>query len=101
MKLALVGLLALPLAGAFAPAATRMAFTSTKLSIEVVTGREGKAATSAEEDLMLTSQILLGGAGKERTWPKLQKVRKLVVYCMSFLNNKYPSFFRKKRPKND
>jgi hypothetical protein len=93
MKLALVGLLALPLAGAFTPAATGRAFTLSKISMEkVVTGREGKAATSAEEDLMLTSQIILKHAEKERTsWSILQKVR-------IFLNNKYLWFFRNRRP---
>jgi hypothetical protein len=72
MKLAVVGLLALPLAGAFAPAAPKMAFPSTKLSMEIVTGREGKAAISAEEDLALTLAIILKHDERSATGTKDQ-----------------------------
>jgi hypothetical protein len=83
MKLALAILLALPFAGgAFTPMVTKMAFTSTKLSMEVVTGREGKAATSAEDDLLLTLKIILDHAersttvSKEQFISQMQKIQK-------------------------
>jgi hypothetical protein len=76
MKLAL-GLLALPLAGAFTPTATKRALTLTKLSMEVVTGREGKAANSAEEDLLLTMKIILDHAERSTTVSKEQFISQM------------------------
>jgi hypothetical protein len=56
MKFAVAALLALPAAAAFQ--APRPAFFTSQLSATVVTGFEGKAASSFEEDLALTLQII-------------------------------------------
>jgi methionine-rich copper-binding protein CopC len=79
MKLALARLLTLPFAGAFIPMAAKMAFSSTKVSMgaEVVTGREGKAAKSAEEDIMLTMKIILDHADRSATVSKEQFISQM------------------------
>ncbi len=62
MKIAIVALL-IGSAAAFAPIA-QPAFKSTSLN-SVVTGADGKAAKSAEEDMELTREVILSFIGAE------------------------------------
>ena len=60
MKLSLAVAGFLPLSGAFAPIASKPAFASSRLSdTAIVTGPEGKAASSKEEDMALTLQLIM------------------------------------------
>jgi hypothetical protein len=76
MKFAVAALLALPAVAAFQ--APRPAFASTsQLYSTVVTGFEGKAATSFEEDLALTLQIILDHDKRSTTVSKDQFVSQM------------------------
>jgi hypothetical protein len=74
MKVTVASLFALPVvAAAFVPQACQPAFSSTRLLSSVVTtGPGGKAATSAEEDLMLTLRIIMDHDSRSTTVSKEQ-----------------------------
>lgn len=78
MKFSTATLIALPLASAFCPAPLAH-FGSTKLgmSAALVTGPTGTAATSAEEDLALTLQIIMDHANRSSTVSKEQFVQQM------------------------
>lgn len=84
MKIAISGLLALPVAGAFAP--SNVAFqrhSSSPLSASavaaatIVTGPKGKPATSFEEDLMLTLQVIKDHDARSTTVSKEQFIAQM------------------------
>jgi hypothetical protein len=75
MKIAVAALLALPVASAFVHTASRPTF-GTRLSA-VVTGPGGKAAKSAEEDLMLTLKIIMDHQERSTTASKDQFVAQM------------------------
>jgi hypothetical protein len=76
MKFSTAAILALPAVAAFQPAFVHQSKSSssslTRLSVAVVTGPKGKAAASAEEDLMLTLQIIMDHQDRSTTASKEQ-----------------------------
>lgn len=76
MKISAVAILALPLCGAFAPATVSRPAFGTSLNA-VVTGPTGKAATSKEEDLALTLQIILDHDKRSTTVTKEQFIQQV------------------------
>jgi hypothetical protein len=75
MKIAVAAILALPVASAFVNTASLRTF-GTRLSA-VVTGPSGKAAKSAEEDLMLTLKIIMDHQERSTTASKDQFVAQM------------------------
>lgn len=64
-------------ANAFAPAAHCGALCSTELSATLVTGMGGKPASSREEDLMLTLQVIMDHQARSTTVSKEQYIQQV------------------------
>ena len=75
MKISAAALLALPLVSGFAPV-SRTPF-GTSLASTVVTGPEGKAAATKEEDIMLTLKIIMDHAARSTTVSEEQYVAQM------------------------
>ena len=76
MKFLSAAILSLPVASAFVQAPIRPALNS-KLSMGVVTGPGGKAATTAEEDLAMTLRIIMDHEARSATVSKDQFVSQM------------------------
>ena len=75
MKFQLLTVLALPTASAFMQ--TPAFGVQTKLSMGIVTGPEGKAASSAEEDLELTLRLIMDHEARSATVSKEQYISQM------------------------